>query len=237
MITAASSGAELTLAGARSELQVVVGSAGCPKRAPMIVGTARGGFHYPTTQAAFDLQPLFEQINARPDGAWIGFVDRSPAAKRPVGFIQSNLSRFYTDHYLAGWAGSPKVWKDFYFAALFALVGQMDSALEPHEMLIYHPTLSTNQWSKYMQGTLLDALGHLADSHALKVKRIHLGCPHQMTPDTLRFSAAMLNREQRRERPPALRPLVVHEVAPNEAGFPDFPGLRLYRVTVPEMAH
>lgn len=217
--------------GALAEVEVLVGSKKCPKRSPVVVGSMSGGFEEWTDRAAVDLKSAFSWFNRRTDGAWIGMTSRLPAARRPVGFVQSNNSAFHRAHYQSWW-GSGKIWKDFYFACFYRILWELDAAFGSSDVQIQHPTVGVMQWPLSMQGILLDALNHLVETRPLRLERIHLGCPHDMTKSSIRQAAGLINAERPAERPPLLDPVAYESLDPTAVGCPGPDSLRLWRVEV-----
>ena len=218
--------------GRMSQVDVIVGGAGCPRQAPIVVGAAFDGYNQAAKLAAKDLPDLFRWINNTDSGAWVGTggVEVMRLSKRPVGFIQSNTSRFYNDGHPSGGSGSSSVWRDFYFQTVFAVVDGLDSEFRCEDIEIIHPTLEADHWSPSMQATVLDALGHLAETRRLSLKRVHLSCPHGMSDETLKSAAMELNREQTATQPPRLREPHVIEVPPASLGISGCDGVRLLKI-------
>lgn len=160
----------------------------------MVVGSMRGGFHDPVTRAWRDLGPMLDRFNESSQGVLVGVAPSPPTAGRPIGFFQSNQSRFYREHHKAGWFGG-KIWRDFYFAGFYELLSQLDQ-LGSSDLLIYHPNVGSLQWSFDMQCVVLDVLAHLADRRWLNARRVYLGCVHEMNLNSLARAAYLLNAER-----------------------------------------
>ena len=224
----------LQVDGRKSQVDIFVGRDGCPRSAPVVVGAAAGGFNHEAGLADQDLRDLFQWMNSTPDGAWVGVAGpaRMTSSNRPFGFIQSNTSQFYDAGHSPWGARHETVWKDFYFQTLFTLVDQIDEAFRCEDIEILHPTLNTENWSPSMQAIVLDALGHLAETRSLSLKRVYLSCPHGMSDETLREAAMKLNSERKSIEPPRLREPQVDQISPASLGMPNSEGVSLWKVEI-----
>ena len=191
---AASSG--LTIQGEVSAVRVLLGSDRVSRNAPLIVGSAPSGMDAQTASICFDpaLRPTIQWAHRANSGAWLVLVNPSGSVHRPTLIIQNNHSQFYRGRY-STWAGSDKVWLDWWFTTLFVAIDLLDRTCGAEDLVIWHPICSSNPWGRQMYGVLLEVLMHMTDHRDLTFKRIALGCTHGLSYRELAFAAAQLRNE------------------------------------------
>ena len=220
----------LPIRGRTSSVDLLLGSQQVSSSAPIVIGTAPSGMDAKTAGLCLNphLRPTIERVNRSEDGAWLGIVEPLPSTRRAIAFIQNNHSRYYRDRYET-WAGSDKVWRDWWFATLFSAIDLLDQTYGSEEIVVWHPISSSNPWGEQMYGVLLEVLVHLTNHRNLAVKRLALGCPHELTYGKLAFTAAQLREEERVLREPARSRALLSGDAHAEARH-----IQLFRVDVPE---
>jgi len=224
-------GDRVRLEGSCSTLEVFVGTSGFAKDSPLIVGSSPSGFDGVTMGICTDpsVRPTIDWMRAVDSGAWVSFFPSCGPQSRPAVVIQNNWSEYYAARH-STWFGSDKVWRDWWFRTLFGAIELVDLAAQSDELVIWHPITSSNPWGKQMYGVLLEVLMHMTNHQELAIKRVALGCPHKLTVSVLAKTLQSLRAEGS-----ALREPVAEQVVPEDLGCPSSPGLKLFKVDVPEL--
>jgi hypothetical protein len=226
----------ICLAGraAQAPVEILLGKRGCDARAPLIAAAEIG---YSPLGGALQgpvrarVTPLADALRNATDGAYFALID-SPAPDRRLALIQSDRSggsspNFYQQRH----ARRDTVWRDFYYATVFATLAEIDAAWLARDVELSHPR-GSHGWPSDLLTVVLEAIGHLADHQALHLRRIFLTCGEPTTQE-LHAAVATLNGEQVNPSPPSHREILAQAVPCEQLGVKSTPDASLWRINLP----
>jgi hypothetical protein len=204
-----------------------------PKSAPKIVGAESGYACFDQSiqnvpdEERMPLLGLANAMRASEEGMWLATVDGS---KRRLGIVQSNRgvaegAGFYESNH--GHSDGP-VWRDFYYAATYHLLDQIDRDWSPEEIVFHHPT--GYGWPPNLMPVVLEGVGNLLDSRSLAIERLIFsngGCGLR-DPREIADAAQVLAGDEQHGH----RPIQAEEQSPEVLGYRGPAPVRLWKVDV-----
>ncbi len=224
------------LSGRHNEIEIHLGADRCPRDAPLVCASELGYSPLGAATQGHDCRPAIDRLSRwmrnTAEGAFVALVP-APPGPRPLALIQDDRSggerpNFYETH-----RPDRRTWRDFYYQTTYVTFERIDGLWAAGDVELTHPT--GFDWGPDLLTTVLDALGHLADSPtSLALERVHLSCLHHLGPTDVRKAITQLTREQQQPHPPIHRAIDVDHAVDARSfvdGSPD--GTRLSRIRLP----
>jgi len=211
-------------------IEIRLGADDVPAGAPLVCASEVG--YSPlgallAGDARAKIAPFADWIRYSSSGAYVALID-SPPAPRPLGLIQTDRGPFYRQRH----SRRDVVWRDFYYATVYAVLSAMDDRWSASDVELAHPT--GYGWPQDLVIVVQEVLRHLDVKSTMSLRRVHFTCLHDLDQARLDAAARVLDAEWDEGRPAESRPLAVVPVDVSAVNAPAPLGSLMLHIVLPD---